>query len=170
MKGLWLSLGILLLFSSCSRKTEEELLKDAQTARDQKNYQLAIESYQELADHYPNSKNAEPSQLAIAAVYNNEMHDFGKAADAYYKFYTMFPSSKDAPSALFLTGFLLSNELHRYDSAKTMYETFLQKYPDHELVASVKFELNTLGKNPEQFLPPGVTSKEDSSSAEKSKQ
>jgi TolA-binding protein len=167
MRIFLLYLSVIFLFSSCSKKTEEQYLQEAKNARDQKNYQLAIENYQQLADHYKSSESAEKAQLAIAAVYNNEMHDFEKAATAYQKFYSMYPGSKDAPSALFLAGFLLSNELHKYDSAKIMYEMFLQKFPDHELAASAKFELSTLGKDPGQFISPEVTSKTDSSKATK---
>jgi hypothetical protein len=55
---------------------------------------------------------------------------------------------------LFLSGFIYNNDLRQLDSAKIVYETFLKKYPDHELAASARFELETLGKDPSQTLNP----------------
>jgi outer membrane assembly lipoprotein YfiO len=169
MKSLFFVIGILVLFSSCSRKSEEELLKEAKAAQEQKNYQLAIESYQQLIDRNPNGKYAEQAQLTIATIYNNEMHDFEKAVNAYQKFYSMYPTSKDAPSALFLSGFLLNNELHKLDNARAVYEMFLQKFPDHELSNSAKFELNTLGKDPSQYIQQDVDSVDQASSVASTK-
>jgi len=47
----------------------------------------------------------------------------------------------------------MNNELHKLDSARVLYEAFLQQYPNHDLAVSARFELETLGKDPTQFLP-----------------
>ena len=151
----------ILLMSSCSRRSAEDIFKEGQAAQEQKNFQLAVERYQDVVDNYSKSAYAESSQYRIALIYNNDMHDIEKAVKAYQKFHTLFPESKDAPMSLFLAGFLLNNELHKYDSAKIAYETFLQKYPNHDLTASAKFELETLGKDPAQYLKLDVASKEE---------
>ena len=145
---------LLVLLSSCSRKSEEQLIKEAETAQEQKNFQIAVERYQELADRYSQSARAETSLYRIALIYNNDLHDVEHAVEAYRKFYTSYPESKDAPTAMFLRGFIFNNELHKIDSAKVVYEAFLQHYPRHELATSARFELETLGKDPGQFITP----------------
>lgn len=160
MKQTALLIVILFLVSSCSRKSGQQLYQEAQTAEGQKNYPAALQAYQEIIDKSPTSAYAESSLYRIALIYNNDVRDFGKAISAYQQFCSIFPNSPKAPTALFLTGFIYNNELHRLDSAKIMYETFLQKYPSHELATSAKFELETLGKDPTQFLQPQVAEKE----------
>lgn len=168
MKFLYLSLVFLLVFSSCSRKSEQELYDEGKTAQSQKNFQIAIERYQEVVERSPSSAYAESSQYRIAVIYNNDLHENTKAIQAYQKFYAMFPASSEAPNALFLVGFLYNNELHNIDSAKIAYESFLQKYPNHSLVTSAEFELETLGKDPSQLLQSRVLSKDNAGSRESS--
>ncbi|MGA2623953.1 MAG: tetratricopeptide repeat protein [Bacteroidota bacterium] len=142
-----------LLVCSCSHKSEDQLFKDGQAAEGQNNFQLAVESYQEIVDRYPQGKYADTAQFRAALIYNNNLHDTGKAVAAYQRVYVKYPQSTFAPTAMFLTAFLLNNELHNFDSARAIYLAFLQKYPDHDLATSAKFELESLGKDPSQFLP-----------------
>jgi TolA-binding protein len=163
MKVSYLSILLAFMLVSCS-KNEDQLLKEGRAAEDQKNFQLAVDRYQELVKRFPGGVEAESCQTRIALLYNNELHDFGNAVTAYKKVYELFPSSKNAPTSLFLAGFLLSNELHKLDSAKIVYEAFLQKYPNHELAASAKFELETMGKDPGEFIRRDEISSEDEKS------
>jgi outer membrane protein assembly factor BamD (BamD/ComL family) len=143
---------ILCVFTSCSRKSEADLYREGKAAEEQKNFQLAVERYEEIVKQSATSAYAETSQYRVAVIYNNDLHDPIKAVNAYRTFHTMFPSSNHAPSALFLMGFLFNNELHQYDSARRAYEAFLQQYPTHELAVSAKYELETLGKDPGQII------------------
>lgn len=152
MKYLLPLVAIALTLSSCARKSEKELYVEGKAAYDQKQYQPAIEKFQEIVDRFTNTAYAESSQYSMAVIYNNDLHDVRKAVRSYQKFYVLFPASKQAPTALFLTGFLFNNELHLLDSARNAYESFLQLYPNHELVSSAKFELESLGKDPTQLL------------------
>ena len=54
---------------------------------------------------------------------------------------------------MFLIGYVYHNELRMLDSAKVAYERFLSEYPNHEMAISAQFELNTLGKPPEELVP-----------------
>ena len=153
MKYSNLLLIILLVFSSCTRKTDQQLFQEGQDAQGKKDFLLAIEKYQELIDQHANSSHADSAQLLVALIYNNDLRDMERAVRAYQKVYTFFPQSTMAPTAMFLAGFIFNNELHKLDTAKLMYETFLQKYPEHELAASAKFEMESFGKDPMQFIP-----------------
>jgi hypothetical protein len=71
---------------------------------------------------------------------------------------------------MFLIGYLYNNELHHLDSAAAAYRRFLEKYPNHEMALSAQFELDNLGKSPEELLPQQVateTSKTPPGTAEK---
>ena len=140
------------MFSSCFRKSEEQLYSEAQAAETAKNFTEAIDRYQEIVSRFNDGSRAEESQYRIALIYNNELHDISKALGAYHHFYETFPNSTNAPSALFLMGFLYNNELHNIDSARILYQEFLQKYPTNELARSAQFELETLGKDPTSVL------------------
>ena len=158
MKPSHLCIILLILCASCSRKSDKELYQEGKAAQELQNFELAIDRYQAVVDQSSKSAYAESSQYRMAVIYNNDLHDNGKAIQAYQKFCTIFPASSEAPSALFLVGFLYNNELHNIDSAKIAYETFLQKYPNHSLATSARFELETLGKDPTLLLQSRVAS------------
>ena len=163
MKSYSFALVLVLIFSSCSKKNEVELLQEGKTAQDSSKFLLAIESYQEIINRFQGSMYADSALYRIAVIYNNDLHDYGKAVQSYQRYYALFPKSKEAPTALFLSAFILNNELHQLDSAKLAYETFLRIYPNHSLASSAKFELETLGKDPGEFVKKEVVSSEDES-------
>ncbi|MBI1807299.1 MAG: tetratricopeptide repeat protein [Ignavibacteria bacterium] len=138
--------------SSCSRKSDAILFQEGKGLEEQKDFQQSAARYEEIVDRFAGKAYAESSLSRLAVIYNNELKDSRKAISAYQRYYTMFPSSKQAPTMLFLSGFLYNNELHNLDSARMVYESFLQKYPSHELAPSAKFELENLGKDPNQAL------------------
>ena len=168
MKKYFLVILVLLL-SSCSRKTDEQLFKEGQQAQGQKDFLLAVDRYQELVDKYPKSSHADSAQFLTALIYNNDLREMEKAVKAYQQVYTKFPQSQMAPTAMFLVAFLFNNELHQLDSARNLYYTFLQQYHTHELAPSAKFELESLGKDPSQLISQDVLAKvaTDSSKQEK---
>ncbi len=91
--------------------------------------------------------------FSIAAIEHNNLQNFQAAVDGYRLYMQRFPQGKKASVAMFLTAFLYNNELKNLDSAKVFYERFLSTYPKDEMAASAQFELNNLGKSPEDILP-----------------
>ncbi|MBI5021295.1 MAG: tetratricopeptide repeat protein [Ignavibacteriales bacterium] len=140
----------LLAIVSCSKKNDSTLYNEGKIAEEKKDFQTAAQLYEEAIDRFQTTAYAESSLLRLSFMYNNDMKDSRKAIQSYHRFITLFPASKHTPTMLFLSGFVYNNELHLLDSAKIAYENFLQKYPEHELAASAKFELETLGKDPGQ--------------------
>jgi predicted TPR repeat methyltransferase len=53
-----------------------------------------------------------------------------------------------------MVGYLYNNQLGMTDSAEAAYRKFLSLYPQNELATSAQFELETLGKDPQELLPP----------------
>ncbi len=160
MKYLAVSILVILL-GSCARKSAPALYEEAQSFYVQKEFQKAADDYEEIVARFPNQSLAESALSHLASLYSGELKDSRKAVNAYRRSYLMFPSGKQAPTMLFLTGFIYNNELHEVDSARQAYESFLRQYPGHELAASAKFELETLGKDPGQALSGKIPIAED---------
>ena len=69
-----------------------------------------------------------------------------EAARSYEAIVENYPESGNRSKAVFMLGFLHANELHDTETARIYYTQMLREYPDHELIESVKFELENLGR------------------------
>jgi len=160
---------MLLSLIGCSKPTPEEaiqraeqMLAQARTAADTvesadqlaRVFAPAIEALQVVADSYPGTPEADRAAFAVAATYNNESQEFQKAIDAYYRYVGTYPEGEKAAVSMFLIGYIYNNQLGNVDSARAAYQRFLEKYPQHEMAVSAQFEMNNLGKSPEELLPP----------------
>ena len=65
----------------------------------------------------------------------------------YRKVTDIYSGSSQEPHAQFMIGYIFANVLNDFESAKIEYDNFINQFPQHELVPSVKFELEYLGKN-----------------------
>ena len=82
----------------------------------------------------------------------------------------IIPTAENStPAALFLIGFVYNNHLHNLDSARIAYEQFLTQYPSHEMASSAKFELDNLGKSPEELFRTQLAEGEKDTTAAKQK-
>jgi outer membrane protein assembly factor BamD (BamD/ComL family) len=160
---------VLLTLVGCSKPTPEEaiqraeqLLAQARTAADTVSspdqlpgvFAPGIEAMQSVADGYPGTPEAERALFSVAATYNNESQEFQKAIDAYQRYVNAYPGGEKAAVSMFLIGYIYNNQLGNVDSARAAYHRFLEKYPQHEMAISAQFELNNLGRSPEELLPP----------------
>ena len=141
------------LLAGCSKPPAEEYMKKAAEAEKGGLWAAALEQYQSLAKDHPSSVLTETALFNIAAIQHNNMQNFQAAIDGYKLFVERYPDGKKAPTAMFLIGFLYHNELKDLDSAKVFYQRFLSKYPDSEMATSAQFELQNLGKSPDEILP-----------------
>jgi TolA-binding protein len=151
MKTATLLLIVALLFG-CAKKTDEEMYNDAVEAQKGDSIDEAIQMFGDMIKEYPQSPKVPDAMYAIGTLYQDRKKDFQKAIAIYEKVSTEYPAHPTAANALFLVGFLNNNELKNADAARKAYETFLAKYPDNQLSASARFELEHLGKEPEQIL------------------
>lgn len=142
-----------MLVAGCGKPDPGEYLAKAKMAMDSSKYAIAIEECENLIKEHPASPEADEAMFLIATARNDAMRDFPGAVEAYKRYLTAYPQGKKAPLALFMTGYVCNNELHDYTAARAAYEQFLATYPDHEMAISAKFELENLGKKPEDLLP-----------------
>jgi len=160
-----LPIALFLILAGCSKPSPEETFKKAEDAMKAGNYPLALETFAAVITDHPGSVLAEQAAFRIAATQHNEMHDYQAAVSAYQRYVDMYPDGQKTPTALFLTGFLYNNELHKLDSAALAYRRFLEKYPRHEMALSAQFELDNLGKSPDELLPEPPVTEEPTSKA-----
>ena len=156
----------LLFFVSCSKPSAEEYFAIAQKAQQEVQESLdspmnvqdslqavALENYSKLVADHPESELVESSLFNIATIHNNTTHDHQKAVAAYKRYFDLYPDGTQAPLSLFMIGYIYGNELYNLDSAAVAYRRFLDMYPQHEMALSAQFELNNLGKTPDELLP-----------------
>jgi outer membrane protein assembly factor BamD (BamD/ComL family) len=161
-----LGLGVILL--GCSSAPPEDMLATAvqeealarqaadtvlEASARARLFEPAVAAYEKLLEAHPNSPQAQEGMFRLATIYNNDVRDFPKAVAMYRSYAERFPEGEKAAVAMFLIGYVYNNELRMLDSAKVAYERFLKTYPNHEMAISAQFELNTLGKPPEELVP-----------------
>lgn len=159
MKSLVLMFIAIVVFTGCSKKSEEEYLKTAEDNLKKNKFQEAVSDFEGLVTEYPESEKAPDVLTKLASIYQNKLlknidehTSLEKAASYYKKVFDEYPNSLQAPASLFLSGFIHANELKNYKQAEVTYNLFLQKFPSHELAASAREELNNLGLSPEEIL------------------
>lgn len=158
---------ILSTFMGCSKPPAADLLKQTQALEevarknldtmrvkpDLKSYFATVmEGYSELIDSYSDAPEAETSLFRRAVIQHNDLKEFEGAVEDYKLYAERYPASPKTPLVMFLVGYIYNNELHALDSAGAAYKRFLEKFPDHEMASSARFELDNLGKPPEEII------------------
>jgi len=160
---------VALVVSGCGAPPADEMYARAQEAHDGAQRTLdslgrnadvhalftpVASAYEQVATEYPSSLQAEQSLFKAAELYAGYLQNVPKAIEVYKRFGEGFPASTKAPTALFMVGYLYNNQLGMTDSAEVAYRKFLSLYPQNELATSAQFELETLGQDPQELLPP----------------
>ena len=150
---------IVLLFISCSKTTDQDLLDRAQNEVRDKKIKEAIADLESLLKEFPDSKLAPKALVQLGTIYqgqlvkNIKMRDsFEKAQEYFREVYDKYPDSEEAPNSLFMSSFILANHLYRFKDATAGYKLFMEKYPNNPLVTSAKDELENMGLSPEEIL------------------
>ncbi len=149
----WVIVVLVLGLSGCSKPPAEEYMKKAEVAEKGGLWSEALGHYQNLVKDHPAGVLTETALFNIAAIQHNNLQNFQAAVDGYKSYLERYPEGKKAPTAMFLVGFLYHNELKNLDSARAYYQSFLSKFPDHEMATSAQFEIQNLGKSPDEILP-----------------
>lgn len=158
-----------LMFAGCNRKTAPELFQQAlerqqraQHAADSLGskadladlFAPAVREYENVVNEHPASPEAEQALFKVAELQAGLLNNPHKAIDAFRRYAAAFPSGPKAQTAMFMIGYIYNNNLNMLDSASAAYKRFLERFPESELTTSAQYELNTLGKKPEELLPP----------------
>ena len=144
--GLFVMLGITIL-TNCGKLPEDRLMEKGKQYEAEEKFSEAIDSYEKLVRLYPQSMYAHEALYRAGLVYTNGLQDFETAIMALQRVIDEYPESKSAAPSQFMMGFIYANSAADTARARIAYNKFLKTYPDHELVPSVKWELQYLGKD-----------------------
>jgi outer membrane protein assembly factor BamD (BamD/ComL family) len=142
-----LLIGGIVWLGCAKKKSEEQLLAEARKFEVQEDFENATKVYEELISRFPNSPHADENLQKLGLIYLNQKEQYEKAIAAYERLLEKYPQSSSQPQALFMIGYIYANHLKDFDKAKQYYNMFLEKYPEHELLTSVQWELEHLGKD-----------------------
>lgn len=141
------ALGIIFLLMACGGpKTADELWQHADENIKSRQFTQALKSLNKLIDKYPDNPLVPKAQFQIGDVYLNGTGQLDEAVQAFQVTADMYQDLDYGVKSLFMIGFIQANYLQAHEEARHAYNTFLERYPNHELVASVQFELENLGK------------------------
>ncbi len=146
----FLVIGLFLfgLVSGCGKRmTKEQMFALAEKYELEENFDAAIKMYTKILKKYGDTERADQAQYKLALIYSNNLNNFEKSIETHLELISKFPDSKFAAQSLFMIGFIYANNVNDLDKAREYYEKFLEKYPEHELVNSVKWELDHLGQD-----------------------
>lgn len=152
MKFIIPAILLLLSFVGCSKPSAEEMYKKGEDAQKADQYDAAISAYQDLINTFPDSARTPEAYYAIGTIYQNHKLSYHMAIQTFRLLIEKYPHHATSPGASFLIGFIYNNNLKKVDSARFAYEDFLKRYPSDQLAVSAKFELDNLGKEPEEIL------------------
>ncbi|HAP36782.1 MAG TPA: hypothetical protein DCQ28_12905 [Bacteroidetes bacterium] len=141
----------LLFLNACSNFTDEELWIKIELAKANKNWDSTLQVSQKIIKDFPQGRYGGWARFALAESYRFKNQP-REALDNYKLFHEQYPEMQPSALSLFLTGYIYNNNLQMFDSAKIYYEKFLLKYPNHDLAPTVKFELESIGKSPQEAL------------------
>jgi TolA-binding protein len=150
--SLFSAAAILLFLSGCAKLTEDQLWQKIEETQANGNYDSTIQVCQTLLKQYPEGKDASAALYKIGEIYQNGKHDYPAAVNYYHAFVNKYPDLNSTPVAMFVIGFIYNNNLQMIDSARATYQEFVARFPNHELAASAKFELDNLGKTPDEII------------------
>lgn len=130
-------------------QSSNEVLEKSKNLINEKKYSKAILELNSLIKKYPNSVEAPEAQYLIADTYAY-LRNYEVAISSYKLVVQKHSSSKSAINAQFMLGYIYANFLFDDNLARNEYKLFLDKYSntaDSNLIESVKFELEKLGKD-----------------------
>jgi TolA-binding protein len=142
---------VILFLIGCAKMTEDELWQKVEQSRASGNTDSTIQMCQAILKEYPEGKNASAALFMLAETYNGK-HDYHAAVNCYGAFVKKYPDLNSTPLAMFFIGFIYNNNLQMFDSARIAYQNFITRFPNHELAASAKFEIDNLGKTPDEII------------------
>ena len=93
-----------------------------------------------------------PEYYFKAAEVEKSLGNYDQALKYFDEIITNYSEHEKTPMSLFYKGFIYENDLEDLNAANKCYTQFANTYPDHELIESVRFSINNLGKPIDQII------------------
>ncbi len=161
------ALALILLMISCSAEVTKDALKDEIQNLQEELHAISLagadeqqlrqvskklqEKITEYIERFPDDEMVPDLLFYRANVEAELLQSYEEAIDSLQKLLTIFPDHEHSERSLFLIGYTYSEKMEDFESAGHIYRRFQEMYPDSELISIVEFQLENMGKRPEDF-------------------
>ncbi len=152
IKSLILVVSTMALLIGCSGQDASDLMNQAADLQQEGKTSEALAQYERVAKEFADSPEAPEAMFRGALIYVNEQKDPVKAATAYELVAEKYPDTEWGQKGLFAAAYTYANEIMNLERAREAYEKYLKRYPDGSMASTAQFELENLGKSPEELL------------------
>ncbi len=147
-----LIIATLVLLIGCSGQDASDLMNQASDLQQDGKTAEALALYEQVAKDFADAPEAPQAMFRCALIYVNEQKDPVKAATTYELIAEKYPQSEWGHKGLFAAAYTYANEISNLDRAREAYQKYLKQYPDSSMAETARFELDNLGKSPEELL------------------
>lgn len=136
--------------STALKKANESFSSNHPDSASENEVRVTIEAFvQKFPDDSLN-----PVYLFELAQFFENRRQYDSALKTLGKIYSGYPHAKQASQAVFHQGFIYSEDLKQYDLAREKYQLYIDEYSsvDAKMTNDAKFEIEHLGKSPEEIL------------------
>ncbi|MFZ1731344.1 MAG: tetratricopeptide repeat protein [Bacteroidota bacterium] len=152
IKSFILIISTTMLLIACSGQDASDLMKQADDLGSKGKTAEALALYEQIAKDFADTPEAPDAMIHCARIYINEQKDPVKAATTYELVAEKYPQSEYGHRALFAAAYTYANDIGNLERGREAYEKYLKQYPDSSMASTAKFELDNLGKSPEELL------------------
>ncbi len=107
-------------------------------------------------ESFANAKAEDPASLgylySAAELYETNLGEATKAIGIFDQIIENHPTHEKTADALFKKGYIYNNTFGDTARAHAAYNEFIKRFPNHEMKKDAAFEIQNLGKSPEEIL------------------
>jgi TolA-binding protein len=152
IKSFILAISTMVLLIGCSGQDASDLMNQATDLQLDGKTAEALALYEQVAKNFKDAPEAPMAMYRCAQIYINEQKDPVKAATTYELVAEKYPESEWGQKGLFAAAYTYANEIGNLERGREAYKKYLKQYPDSSMAETAKFELDNLGKSPEEIL------------------
>jgi tetratricopeptide (TPR) repeat protein len=143
-----LAVWVAVSMTGCSKMPDERLMEKGKKYEQKQKFKEALAQYEKLVSQFPKSPKVPAALYNMGNVYMYGLQDYPKAVETFTQITETYSDTlRLVAQSQFLIGFVYNNFAPDTAKARAAYLKFLEKYPKHELAASVKWEVEHLGKD-----------------------
>jgi len=129
-----------------SKSAAFALYKRAEIYYDQKEYNKAVASYDQLAENYPDHQLAIDALFKAADIQFKKLRAWQTTVDTYEKIVQWFPKKPKSADAMEEMGNIYLTKFKDYDKAAETYSHFAEQYPAHKKAPELLFKAADLAE------------------------
>ena len=129
-----------------SKSSAFALFKRGEIYNDQKEYDKAVKSFNQLAENYPDNDLAIDALFKAADIQFKRLRAWQTTVDTYEKIVQWFPKNPKSAAAMEEMGGIYLSKFKDYDKAAETYSRFAEQYPANEKASELLFKAADLAE------------------------